>query len=916
MNPRDGRPPEPSVPPGGSDAGPRRGLPVSRRGFLKGAGALAAMPVWNGPVLVQTKRVTGGLERAGPGAVPCELRINGKIHHVEIEPRVTLLEVLRDKLDLTGTKEICSRGACGGCTVHLDGKPVNSCMLLALDAVGHDITTIEGLAKDGQLDALQEAFAQHDALQCGYCTPGFVMSAKALFQREPRPSLDEVKHACSGNICRCGTYPKILEAALTASGTSAAAGNIADNAGAALENEHSRVDARSKLTGKAKYTADINLPGMAHAAVLYCPYGKAELKSYDMRAAQAVKGVLDVNIREREQYVYCGQSAGHVCAESRQALDDAIAALNLRWRVLEVVTDPVAEHERSEGPIPPPLGRARPPDRNADANQARREVQQAFDEAHRILEQTYTTQIQTHTCAELHSAVADIRGEEAEIWTSTQGTGRSHQQAARALELDQSKVRIHCEHVGGGFGSKLNGIGPEGRIAAELSKKLGRPVKIVNDRKREHLDTGCRPGSIQYMKFAIDQDGNPVAGHVHVAGVNGPEKRGGDTSNPARYQLGNVVKSFVELGLTTGGARPMRAPGHPQGMFAVDSFVDELAKAAGVDPLEYRLRIEPNRVRQKMYDVGARRIGWSQRPAPDGAGPLRSGRFKRGIGMAVGDWPTWEQDAQIRVDVFRDGTVRVLSGTQDIGTGTRTVLVDTLADHLRIDRKLITSDCGNSDYPPGPASGGSVTVHTIVPAIRDAGERAREELNRLTGLTFNDTASWRTACKKISTESFTVIGQKNKKYWGTGGTEAVQFAEVEVDIETGVARVLKVVALQNCGQAINRLTAENQIIGGVVQGVSFALFEEKILDPTLGCMLNPNMEQYKVLGPQDCPEIIPIIWKAGNGRGARSLGEPPTIPTAGAIANAIANAIGSRVRSLPITPAKVLAALAKRGGVR
>ncbi len=137
-----------------------------------------------------------------------------------------------------------------------------------------------------------------------------------------------------------------------------------------------------------------------------------------------------------------------------------------------------------------------------------------------------------------------------------------------------------------------------------------------------------------------------------------------------------------------------------------------------------------------------------------------------------------------------------------------------------------------------------------------------------------------------------------------------------MDIQTGVVRVLKIVALQNCGQAVNRLTAENQIIGGVVQGVSFAMFEEKILDPTLGCMVNPNMEQSKVAGPRDCPEIIPIIWKEGDDLGARSLGEPPTIPTAGAIANAVANAIGARVRSLPITPAKVLAALAQLGGVR
>jgi xanthine dehydrogenase YagR molybdenum-binding subunit len=209
-----------------------------------------------------------------------------------------------------------------------------------------------------------------------------------------------------------------------------------------------------------------------------------------------------------------------------------------------------------------------------------------------------------------------------------------------------------------------------------------------------------------------------------------------------------------------------------------------------------------------------------------------------------------------------------------------------------------------------------MTVHSIVPAIRDAGDRVRDQLRELTRMSFGDTASWRAACKKIPGESFTVVGNKNPKYWGAGGNEAVQFVEVEVDTETGIVSPRRVVALQNCGQAINRLTAENQIVGGVIQGISFALFEEKILDPTRGCMVNANLEQYKILGPQDCPEIRPIIWRESAENGARSLGEPPTIPTAGATANAVANAIGARVYSLPITPAKVLAALAQRGAAR
>jgi aerobic-type carbon monoxide dehydrogenase small subunit (CoxS/CutS family) len=175
-------------------------------------------------VAARTTAVAEELEKAnaekiiGPGPVPVTLRVNGQTLKLQLEPRVTLLDALRNYSSLTGAKEGCDRAACGACTVLLDDEPIYSCQKLALEAQGHEITTVEGLARDGKLSKVQQAFIEKDALQCGYCTPGFLLSVTALLKKNPHPTADEVKHACAGNLCRCGTQPHIVQAALRAAG--------------------------------------------------------------------------------------------------------------------------------------------------------------------------------------------------------------------------------------------------------------------------------------------------------------------------------------------------------------------------------------------------------------------------------------------------------------------------------------------------------------------------------------------------------------------------------------------------------------------------------------------------------------------------------------------------------------------------
>ena len=301
--------------------------------------------------------------------------------------------------------------------------------------------------------------------------------------------------------------------------------------------------------------------------------------------------------------------------------------------------------------------------------------------------------------------------------------------------------------------------------------------------------------------------------------------------------------------------------------------------------------------------------------------------MRTGFGIGAGDWFNRKGRASIEVRVHRGGGVEVFSGSQDIGTGFRTVMRDVVAHQLSLPGEMVTAYVGVSTYPFGPASGGSVTSRLTAPKAFRAADAVKKQLLALVAeewgasvdtlgvrdglVTGGDRAmSWADACRLMPEDHIAALDSRDDGFWSDPtGSEAVQFVEVEVDIETGVVRVAKVVALQEMGQPVNRLTAENQICGAVVQGLSFALFEERILDRQTGAMVNADMEYYKIAGSVDVPEIVPVLWRARADSCVNALGEPPVIPTAGAIGCAVANAIGVRVRHLPLTPAKVLAAL-------
>jgi len=681
----------------------------------------------------------------------------------------------------------------------------------------------------------------------------------------------------------------------------------------------SRLDAIAKVTGRAKYGMDQVGGDTVVAAFVRCPWGRAELVSCDEDAARAVPGVLEVDAADNVggTFTYHGHNAGHVVAETPTALRRGLAALACEWRRLSAVVD---------------IDQAQPPMPEIDAEEQAR-LDEVLARADHVVDTVYETQVQTHSSLETHGGRVDATSDPVMVHGSTQSNFGFRDEIARTLDRPNNAVEMHCEYVGGGFGSKF-GAGKEGRLAAQVSARLGRPCRVFCDRAEEHLDTGNRPSSRQHFRIGATADGRITGGaHITFGGV-GVGGRGGGVSEP-RYDLGDlVVREHRNVSFNAGAPRAFRAPGHPQAMFAVELLMDELASGIGMDPLEFRRRNETSETRKRMYEAGSRLIGWSDRVA-NGS---RTGSLKRGYGMGSTDWKDIRTSAEAEVVIHPDGSVEARSGTQDIGTGQRTVMAIVAAEHLGVPLAVVGSRVGNTTLPVGPASGGSVTAPNsaaaMIAAALDVRGKFLDRVADRTGMNGGDldlvdgsvidrrnhepVVAWSEACSLL-TGPVTGRGATSRgdaRHRGDGRTDGVQFAEVVVDTETGVIKVERIVALQACGKIVCRKTAESQVIGGVIQGVSYALFENRILDRVTGAMVNPNLESYKIAGAIDMPEIHPILWDDG-ATGVRSLGEPPTIPTAGAIACAVYNAIGTPVRSLPLTPDRVLAALDEgRGGGR
>jgi xanthine dehydrogenase YagR molybdenum-binding subunit len=721
-----------------------------------------------------------------------------------------------------------------------------------------------------------------------------------------------------------------------------------------------RWNGRAKVTGAIRYTVDVTQPGMLFGRILRSPLPHAQVRSIDLSAVrrrESVKAIVSaVNLDDSSRAVvrYVGQPVVAVAATSMAEAEEALKLIRVEYKPLPFVVD-MDEALKAGAPkvyeaesAPQGGGFAAAANLPLDGNARgpalanRGDVAQALAAAEVTLEGEYSTQVQTHCCMEPHGLVADWRDDGVTVYISTQFTAGVRRELAQAFDLPIDKVRVVVDGMGGGFGSKST-LGNYGRLGVALSRQAGAPVRLTLTRPEEQMDSGNRPSVRQRIRLGANRDGTLTAMAIESHGTAGVGL-GAGIGNFAQsiYDCPNFSSAQYDVFINAGPSTAMRAPGNTPGAWGLENAIDELAEKLGVDPVTLRDRIDPSPVRREERRIGAERIGWSRRHAP-GADP---GPIKRGLGMAQSLWGANVQTtASIEVRLRRDGVVEAYSGVQDIGSGIGTAIQQTIAETLGLQPSQVAIHIGDTNFPAGPPSYGSRTTASITPPARVAAwkilqalfAKAASALNADPGDLLARGGSIETrsdpkrsmrfaeAAALIDGDVLSVTETRSEDYGRfkrTMGEAAlaqqdlggVQFAEVAVDVETGIIRVERVVATQDCGRPLNPLLLESQIHGGVLMGLSYALFEERILDRATGRMVNANLEQYKVAGPREVPQIDVTVIENYQGRSATDaygIAEPANIATAPAIGAAVYNAIGVRLRALPMTPAVVLAALGR-----
>jgi len=695
-----------------------------------------------------------------------------------------------------------------------------------------------------------------------------------------------------------------------------------------------RIDGPVKSSGEAKYTFDINRPGMLFGKVLRCPYAHAKITALDVTPAKSAPGVKAVRVIQDvdSEVQWEGDEIVVLAAETEEAAEDAMRMIKVEYQPMPFFVmdeDLKAAGTNAKKPVNKTVG---DPDK-------------AFQEAGLVVsEGYYGLPVITHCCLESHGNVVEWTDPQSfKVWASTQGVSTVPQQFSEPLGMSPNNIEAVCQYIGGGFGSKFQ-VDRWGIETARLAKDTGKPVKLMLERDSELLVAGARPSFWGHVKVGAKPDGTITAWDSQTWGTGGISGAGVPGVPYPLEGLPNYRRTHTAVASNIGPSRAWRAPNDPQACLLTMAAFDDLAAALKMDPLELLLKnadLAPNPTLARTYkeelQKAAELTDWHKRWHT--RGDKTQGHVKRGMGVSIHTWGGAPHNGKCNVTIQPDGSVEVALGSQDLGTGTRTVINIVVAETLGLPIEGVKVTIGDSRLPPDGPSGGSTTVGGVSGSTRRGAVNARDELFQAVAPALgaqpdqleavggqvrvkgnpSKSLTWKQACAKLGVKPIVAQGEQSPNAQcklNSGGVGGCQVADVSVDTETGIVRINSMLAVQDCGLIIDPKTAESQCLGAMIMGVCYSLYEEKIMDPQLGKMLNPNMEFYKLAGIGDVGDLK-VHFMTGefyDQRGVIGLGEPPVVSPGAAISNAVANAIGVRVPTLPITPQKVLAALEKGMG--
>ena len=698
------------------------------------------------------------------------MTVNGREVAVAAKPSTTLLSLLRNTLNMTGTKYGCGEGDCGACTVLLDGEPVSSCLVLAAEAEGRKITTIEGLSPNGALHPVQQAFVETGAIQCGFCSPGMILAAKALLDRNPNPTEAEIRRALAGNLCRCTGYVRIFEAVRRAARPGLprrVEEGESDDEFSVVGKSVPKKDAPDKATGRATYTADLRLPGMLRGKILGSPHPHARIVSIDTSEAERLPGVhavitardvpdvsygvsparYDERVLAADRVRHIGDEVAAVAAEDDETAERALALIRVEYEALPGVFT----LEEALAPDAPRLHDEYPGNLNTEIHHDFGDVERAFAGADLVREDVFRGQRAMQTALEPHASLARIEADgQITLWTANQAPHYVQHQLSRVFGLPMGRIRVIKPAMGGGFGGKAEATSLD-FCAVALARRTGRPVLMEYTRKEMYLHGRGRHAQVIRLKTGVRKDGTLVAVHADIQldggaytsyGIITAYYSGVMLTTPYRIPNFRFDGRRVYTNLPACGA--MRGNGTPQPRFAFESQLDLIAADLGIDPIELRRRnaLEANERTVNEFqitscefrgclDLVEQRSDWKR----------KRGRlpFGKGIGVACGcfisgaGYPIYRSSFPHSSALVRwsedGGSATVFSGAPDIGQGSDTVLCQMAAEELGLryeDVGIVSSDSALTPTDLGAYA--SRITYFAGNAVRNAAADARRQV--------------------------------------------------------------------------------------------------------------------------------------------------------------------------------------------